>query len=190
MKKLRPFYPADQLQAMYGGVYDPNRWPEHTLRLQRTGEIVQELVNRHDLRSIADFSCGDGSIVHGLKMFHDASFLMTDVGKGDPPIEDQVLTMPFTDLFICTETIEHLEAPWTVLEYAAMRARYVVLSTPLDEDPAIGNYEHYWSFTQWDVATLLHQSGFSEDQKFESLTRAGWTYEYQIWTARSKYFGA
>ena len=188
MRKLRPFYTPDELKAMYGATYDPNRWPEHTLRLERTRQIAQDLIYEHDLRNVADYSCGDGTLIRGLKMFNDAGYEATDVGKGDPPIEEMVLTMPFTDLFICTETIEHLEAPWTVLEWVARRARYIVLSTPLDESPDIGNYEHYWSFTEWDVATILAQSGFSEDQKFEALTKAAWTYTYQIWTARSKFF--
>ena len=188
MKKLRPFHTHEELKRIYGGVYDPNRWPEHRRRIARTIEIAQDLVNLTDARSVADYSCGDGSVTNGLKLWHDGSIEATDIGKGDPPIDELVTVMPYVDLFICTETIEHLEAPWTVLEYVARRAKYILLSTPLDESVTIGNYEHYWSFTQWDVATILAQSGFSVDQKMERLTDWDWTYEYQIWTAGSEHF--
>lgn len=185
MKKLRPFYSTDTVKAMYGGVYDPHRWPEHQERIARTIAITNDLIVAHDLDSVADYSCGDKSIADGLRGVR--SWDLTDVGQGDPPIEEQVQTMPYVHLFVCTETIEHLEAPWTVLEYVALRARWLVLSTPLDESPAIGNYEHYWSFTQWDIATILDQSGFVDATMYH-ITEAGWTYEYQLWTARSKHF--
>lgn len=187
MKKLRPFHTADQLKQLYGGVYDPNRWPEHRRRIARTIEIAQDIINMHDVVTIADYSCGDGAVTNGLVISRQGSIEATDVGKGDPPIEQMVETMPYVDLFICTETIEHLEAPWTVLEWIATKAKRILLSTPLDESVMIGNYEHYWSFTQWDVSTILAQSGFSEDQKMERLTDWDWTYEYQIWTAGSAY---
>lgn len=187
MKKLRPFWSADKLRELYAHEHNPDAWPEHGARIARTIEIAQDVINREDVRNIADYSCGSCRIIDGLKMWNAASYDISDVQRGDPSIEERVLTMPYTDLFLCTETIEHLESPWTVLEYIAMRTKWLVLSTPLDEDPNIGNYEHYWSFTQWDIATILDQSGFI-DCKFEALgPMPGWTYTYQIWTARSRY---
>ncbi len=78
-------------------------------------------------------------------------------------------------------TIEHLEAPWTVIERIAEKSKWILLSTPLDEDPAIGNYEHYWSFTEQDVTQMLAAAGFGQ-LRCTHLQNDGWTYTYQVWT--------
>lgn len=176
VRKLRRFWSAEKLRELYGHQYDPHHWPEHSLRIQRTTEIAQRLIDEHGLKTCADLSAGDRSIPSGLRN-------LTSLNTADGNIEEDVVSLADVDLFICTETIEHLEAPWTVLEEIASRAKWLVLSTPIDEHPAVGNYEHYWSFTVQDIHDMLTQSLF-RDLHCEILTRAEWTYTYQIWTAR------
>jgi hypothetical protein len=176
--KLRRFYTPEKIAEIYGARYNPHRWPEHTLRIQRTIEIAQGLIDLYGLETCADLSAGDNSIPDGL---HGLRSLQTSDGSIEDDLELVVVPV---DLFICTETIEHLEAPWTVLERIAEVARFVVVSTPLDEAPMIGNYEHYWSFTETDVRDMLLNAGFV-DLAVEHLHQAFWTYTYQIWTGRS-----
>jgi hypothetical protein len=130
---------------------------------------------------VTDLSCGDGAIANGLT---GVELVLGDYSINGS-IEHNVLTTPNTDLWIISETVEHLEAPWTVLENIATRTKWIVLTTPDDEQIEIGNYEHYWSFTQRDINDILAQAGFV-DRKCEILTNAGWTYQYQIWTAKSE----
>ena len=178
MIKLRRFYSPEKIAEIYGARYNPHRWPEHTLRIQRTIEIAQGLIDLYGLETCADLSAGDNSITDGL---HGLRLVQAD--DGDIEADLAAMTEP-VDLFICTETIEHLEAPWTVLERIAEVARFIVVSTPLDEAPMIGNYEHYWSFTETDVRDMLLNAEFV-DLAVEHLHRAYWTYTYQIWTGRS-----
>lgn len=168
---------------MYAHTYDGARWPEHQERIRQTIIVAQRLIDDHKLTTVTDLSAGNGAIVGGLE---DVVKRFSDISVAGNGIELEVLTAEPVDLWILTETIEHLEAPWTVLEQIARRTRWIVLSTPLDEDPKIGNYEHYWSFTQGDVADLLAQSGFT-DATFDAITAPGWTYTYQLWTARGSY---
>jgi hypothetical protein len=186
VKKLRPFYESAQLAEIYAHPYDHTKWREHVERVRVTMEIAQRVIDTHGLRSVVDLSCGDGAVAGGLRLPFGGTIEMSDFTTNGVPIEQSVLKIPAVDLFLCNETVEHLEAPWTVLEHIARVTKFLVLSCPLDEDPAIGNYEHYWSFTQEDIASLLIQSGFVDTAGTE-LTQDGWTYTYQIWTARSTY---
>ena len=174
--KQRRFHAPEALAEIYANPYDPHRWPEHSIRITCTTDIAQRVIDEHGLKTVADLSCGDGSIAKKLSVM--PSFL------SDGQIEIDIDLIDPVDLFIFTETMEHLEAPWTILEKIAMKTKWIVLSTPLDEDPAIGNYEHYWSFTETDVHSILLQSGFV-DIDVAHLSQDGWTYTYQIWTARS-----
>lgn len=181
MKKLRRFYTPEELKNIYAGEHNPHRWPEHTERINLTRAIAQRLIDANRLKTVADLSCGDGSLVLGLENIRAQT--MCDI-HSHAPIEETVRLLESVDLFICTETIEHLEAPWTVLECVAPKTKYIVLSCPFEEDPAIGNYEHYWSFDASDVANMLMQAGFGALQS-NIISGEGWTYTYQIWTGMS-----
>ena len=182
MIKLRRFHTPEVLAEIYQHPYDPTRWVEHKTRIRRTIEITQALIDQHDLKSVADLSCGDCSIIGSLNIKSKITGDITNDRSIEDALRDRV--WPDVDLFICTETIEHLEAPWTVLERIAETTRWLVLSTPLDEDPAIGNYEHYWSFTQDDVQSMILTAGFV-DLELHVLAEPGWTYTYQLWTGRT-----
>lgn len=181
MRKLRPFYSETELRRMYEMPYKHTYWPEHIERVDQTTKIAQLLIDTHGLETVADLSCGDGAIVRGLERVSFSH--MCDYTHNGDGIEVTIKHLKPVDLFICTETIEHLEAPWTVLEHIAQRTKWLVLSTPLDEDTT-ENWEHYWSFTRDDVKTMLTQSGF--DFALPSiLAQPGWAYVYQIWIARA-----
>lgn len=174
MRKLRRFYSPSVEAAMYDHTYNSKRWPEHITRIEKTAAICQTLIDRYELKSVADLSCGDGSLIDKLSVHIKFA--------RDGNIMDDMELIGQSDLFICTETIEHLREPWTVLERIAEKTRWLVLSTPLDEERGIDNYEHYWAFTTDDVATMLHHANFHHIALFV-LQHETWNYRYQVWTA-------
>jgi hypothetical protein len=181
VRKLRRFHSADETRKLYATSYDHTHWAEHIERVIKTRKIAQDLIDTYALRTAADLSAGDRSLaseLQGLDMLETS-----DLSTGTNIVEG-LLTLSPVDLFICTETIEHLEAPWSVIELIAQRTNWLVLSTPLDEPAETGNWEHYWSFTKQDIENMLAQSGFT-DLSVSYLTRPAWTYIYQIWTART-----
>jgi 2-polyprenyl-3-methyl-5-hydroxy-6-metoxy-1,4-benzoquinol methylase len=187
VRKLRRFYTSEQRAELYSKVFDPARWPEHVERIERTIRIIQSYVVDEmdgDSGIVVDLSCGDGSIAHTLRTTsrHVHAVDLTD----GPDMLDTLRAWNEepADLFICTETIEHLEAPWTALELIAQHTRHLVLSTPLDE-PDQGNWEHYWSFSLRDVYDLLTQAGFTDLERLV-LSGRGWHYNYQVWLGRTE----
>lgn len=183
MRKLRRFYDPAELKRIYAETYDPTRWDEHVRRIDHTQVIASRLVERERLLTGADLSCGDASIIRSLGLI---DIVTNDITSSGLSINEVVRDIAPVDLFICTETIEHLEAPWTVLERIAERTKWLILSTPLDEDAAIGNWEHYWSFELIDVRQMLNDAGFT-DLRCTIISELGWTYAYQLWIARSRY---
>jgi hypothetical protein len=178
MRKLRRFYTPAEIKELYGSSWTSGRWPEHTARIVQTRHIGRQLVVEHGLKTGADLSCGDGFIIGNLGL---ERIVTNDVTMGRSIEETVTQLLDPVDLFVCTETIEHLEAPWTVIERIAEKTKWILLSTPLDEDPAIDNYEHYWSFTEQDVTQMLAAAGFGQ-LRCTHLQNDDWTYTYQVWT--------
>lgn len=183
VRKLRRFHDAETLKRIYDHMYNPNVWPEHKQRIETTAAVANQLIADLGLKTCADYSAGNRALalrLRGLTMLDTCDYF------GSGRMEERIDEMEPVDLYLCTETIEHLEAPWTVLEKLATKARQLVLSTPLDENPKIGNYEHYWSFTEEDVEQMLWQSGWAPHPGCPTiLFQKSWTYTYQIWTAKS-----
>lgn len=181
MRKLRRFHDAAELRRIYEHKYNSSAWPEHVRRVTFTRNLIQGLITEHGLTTMADLSCGDAEVTStltGLTHRHLRDF--TDHGEDILSLLNGVLDP--VDLFVCTETIEHLEAPWTVLERIREKTKWLVLSCPNDEKNA-ENWEHYWSFEQDDVRDMLTQAGFT-DLECTGLWEPGWNYDYQIWMAR------
>lgn len=181
MRKLRRFHSETELKRIYAEKYESSKWQEHVRRIEFTRNITQELITEHGLTTLADLSCGDGEVTRTLRgLTHQH---LRDYTDHHEDILSLLTALPRpVDLFVCTETIEHLEAPWTVIEKIAEKTKWLVLSCPNDER-GDGNWEHYWSFDQNDVLDMLSHAGFTEP-KYHALWEPGWYYDYQIWTAR------
>jgi 2-polyprenyl-3-methyl-5-hydroxy-6-metoxy-1,4-benzoquinol methylase len=87
------------------------------------------------------------------------------------------------DLFICSETLEHLDDPVEVLKQIRQKTKYLLLSTPharFDDN----NLEHYWAWDKDGIAELLAQADF-EPIQFHLLELADdYYYDYQIWVCQ------
>jgi hypothetical protein len=136
----------------------------HDLRVQLTIALGRAVQAREGLHSIADLSAGNGAIGEALmpEWGTEASpgtvLFLGDIAPGYPitgPIEETVQQLDRIDLFVCSETLEHLDDPAQVLRDIRTRARWLLYSTPVHLDVAEvtdENPEHLW---QWDVIGVL-----------------------------------
>lgn len=182
-QRLRPAYTDDQLAALYRTPHDHRRWPDHHLRVDVTIAVARWMADNR-VQSAADLSCGNGAVLDAVpaeeKHFGD----LAPGYEHEGPIEKTIKDLPNVGLFVCSETIEHLDAPELVLGQIRDRARMLVLSTPVDAwDDA--NPEHYWAWSREDVEGMLTAAGW----RLHVYTTAdfrpmGLPYGFGIWGVR------
>lgn len=192
-RQLRPFYSPEDLAGVYDHVYEHQKWPDHIERVGRTVDVALALTKGHDCFTRGmDLSCGDGAILRSVMALGGVSEAwygdlvpaehLNYVGR----IEDttnQALAIfgeQSVDLFICSETLEHVEDPDYIIRQVRRLARFAIFTTPIDETEAQGNQEHYWAWGVEDVEQMLRDGGFTdlEMTRFDSFF-----YNFQIWTA-------
>lgn len=175
-RQLRPFYTPEELKRVYAQPHDHTRWRDHEVRVMST----LAMTDLWAVDSVADLSCGNGWIIDRVR-FARKKF------KGDfapgyeltGPIEETIHKIPNVDLYICSETIEHLEDPDEVLRLIREKTSHLVLSTPIGESDD-GNPEHYWGWDEDDVHDMIKDAGFAVDAH-TTLRLCHYTYDFQIW---------
>lgn len=187
IKRLRPSYTPEELAQVYTTPYDHTKWPDHVQRVEFTREFVKEIITERDICTVADLSCGDGAIPLGLPLLRDdmvlGDFFPTDNTQIHGAIEETVLSIPDVDLFICSETLEHVDDPLDLLDKIRNKADTLVLSTPLGEVDD-GNPEHYWGWDLDGIELLLEESGWWPDRSVLFVPDVPDVYyTYQIWMA-------
>lgn len=159
--RLRPAMTAAELAAVYAVPHDHTRFPDHLPRVDCTISLARALCRATAAApsAVADLSCGDAAIARALD---PVAPILGDLAPGYPltgPIEETITTIGHVELFVLSETLEHLDNPDKVLAQVREHARLLIMSTPLAEF-ASTNPEHYWA---WD-----------QDGVREMLTRARW----------------
>ncbi len=160
---------------------------DHRLYGRGHAERVQatiDLINQHGpVGSVADLSCGNGAIVAGIQPSPTVKIL-GDYAPGWPitgPIEDTIFGLPHVDLFVCSETLEHLDDPDRVLWCIRETTAGLVVSTPID-CWADSNAEHLWAWSAEDAAAMLVDAGFTPRwQTMVDSREYGEPYCYGIW---------
>lgn len=156
--RLRPAHDAATLAKIYATPHNHTAWLDHKIRVAVTAQFTHVLAGK--VGSAADLSCGDATIIDAL-----------DVGtryRGDfapgydlcGPIDETIEQIPVVDLFICCETIEHIDDPDPTLKLIRAKAKTLVLSTPVDAF-SDHNPEHYWAFSRQGVEDMLGAAGFT-----------------------------
>lgn len=160
---------------MYARPHDHRQFPDHDARVNATVAVGLSLVGA-GLASGADLSCGNGVILAALpvdvKLFGDLAPGYEFTG----PIDDTLTQIPDVDLFVCCETVEHLDDPDTTIKTIGTKAGRLLLSTPVDAW-GDGNPEHYWAWDREAVEEMLTAAGFKV-----SAYREVWpSYKFGIW---------
>ena len=176
--RLRGAYSPEQLADLYSIPHEHSTWPDHRARVRATIALARYF---EDVRSIADLSAGDAVIINALKIekkfIGDFAPAYEFVGG----LEKTIHEIPFVDLFICSETIEHVDDPDAVLRLIRAKCKYLVLSTPDGEDNP-GNPQHYWGWNKEDMHEMLVSAGFTPViYTGLEFTDPGLIYDYQIW---------
>lgn len=191
----RPKYSDAELKELYATPHDHTRWPDHISRVEKTIEVGLKLLGGAFIENIADLSCGDAHIAGKLQVAvwkqHDEAphLVLGDYAPGyqfEGPIEETIDQIPHVDLFIFSESAEHLDNPDEVLAKIRLKADMLLMSTPNCSWPD-PNPEHYWSYDSEAVRQMLKWAGWLptiEDESYH-IQDDGQPlgYRYQIWAA-------
>lgn len=159
-RRLRPAHSPGELARIYATPHDHRRWRDHHLRVNATIEVARWVADCDGKVShAADLSCGNGAVLRAVPA---AVRYFGDLAPGyeyTGPIEDTIRQIPPVDIFVCAETLEHLDDPGTVLAAIRAKTRMLILSTPMDawDDD---NPEHYWAWSRTDVEEMAAAAGF------------------------------
>ena len=134
-----------------------------------------------EAKSVADLSCGNGAIAKALNI---EKTILGDYAEGyqySGSLEVNLKKIENVDLYICSESIEHVEDPGLVLSSIRGKSQTLVLSTPIDAWHDT-NEEHYWAWSRKYVEMLLKNVGWTPDV-FVMLdtTVFGEPYIYGMW---------
>lgn len=176
-RQLRPFYEDDDLYEVYSTQYDHTKWREHCERVRYTASILRQMAPT----SIADLSCGDAGIVKTAQLTYMAQ--LGDITPGwdhRGPLERTIADITPVDVFILSETLEHLRDPDLALRLIRTKVSRLLLTTPIDDEDD-DNWEHYWSWNIDDVGEMLGQAGWVGDVHSYRPSGADVVHTYQVW---------
>lgn len=182
IKRVRPKYTDIQLKEIYARPHDSRFWHDHSIRVSQTSELAKWIASNEDVNTVGDLSCGNALIAKSIPC---VKIYLGDFAPGyryEGPIEKTIKDIPHVDLFILSETLEHLDNPQFVLDRIREKTKYIVLSTPdnAGDDP---NPEHYWSWNMNDVKVMLYKAGF-EVFVSNQLRLKDYLYDFMILGAR------
>lgn len=177
IKRLRDLPDMD---VTYPEPHDHRRYGMgHHVRVEFTKVLARSVLERGD--TVADLSCGNGAIALDLADFGAADIVLGDYAPAPNylftgRLEDTLPAMGHVNLYICSETLEHLDSPPAALALMRGKADKLVLSTPLDcWDDANG--EHLWAWNRDGVESLLVAAGWTPT-RFATLDSRVWREPY------------
>lgn len=189
-QRLRPAHSPEKLAELYAKPHEHERYPDHVLRVRETLTLIGEMFPDGVHGTVADLSCGDAAIADGLAtpQGRPSWVYLGDIAPGyqfHGPIEETIWQIPPVDLFLCCETLEHLDDPDKVLARIRLKATALVLSTP-DCEANDANIEHYWRWDWGGVNDMLLATSW-EPVISRTITwrdENNWPWSYQIWGCR------
>ena len=180
--RTRPAYTPEELAVVYGEANDDSHFPAHVQRIAHTIELARRF---GPVSSVGDLSCGAKPLI--AEGVDAEKRYLGDFAPGHEfcgPIEQTLEEMPYVDMFVFSETIEHLDDPDHVLALIRPKTDVLILSTPLIADAERDdNAQHYWNFGKEDIEEMLLAAGFDPVEYAEFDDRP-WSYRWQIWGCR------
>ena len=167
---------------MYPAPHDHRVFTDHLYRVGVTTAIASQMC-WYGCR-VADLSCGDATIAYALRDQWNADLQIGDVAVGYPlhgPIEETIAQIEPVDLFICSETLEHVADPDGLLSAIRLKSKQLVLSTPEGEEDS-SNPQHIWGWDSAEVRAMLERAGFvPKIYNLLDLRLSRFQYAFQIW---------
>jgi 2-polyprenyl-3-methyl-5-hydroxy-6-metoxy-1,4-benzoquinol methylase len=183
-RQLRPFHTAEELAKIYKKPHEHSGWLDHRYRVEISIGICRVLARSGGI--IVDLSAGDGAIARGVARqapgdyeTYLGDFALNRAFQIQGPIEKTLDEAPPADLFICSETLEHVENPDTLLRRIRFKNDKLFLSTPVGEK-ATHNVEHYWGWDQEAIQEMLEYAGWRVVINSE-MSMPGFEYTFQFW---------
>lgn len=181
IKRLRPKWSDEELAKIYSIPHDHKRFGRgHGIRVEVTQNILRDMAREIGVISAADLSCGNGAILEILNV----KKYLGDYAPGykyTGPLEKTIHEIPNVDVYVCSETLEHLDDPGYGLKLIREKSRGLVLSTPIEKWDD-NNDEHYWAYDREGVEELMKQAGWTPNIfLFLDTTVFGEPYKYGIW---------
>lgn len=184
--QLRPFYEPHELAKVYSKQYLHSEWADHIERVLYTSALIDAFAGQHQMRYVADLSCGDGAILRHSRHPWERTVLGDLVsGDGITRVGPLHMTLPSlqhspVDLYVCSETLEHVEDPLETLRLIRKITTHMVLTTPCgeitDENP-----QHYWGWDEDGLDELLAEAGFTHRVSHLFTPTTVEYYTFQIW---------
>lgn len=182
--RLRAAYSAQQLEEIYSRPYDHTKWEDHKIRVSATIHAARWLRDYAKVKTAADLSCGDGTILRELHLPREnctySDFVHVANHDLHGPIEHTIHQAPTADMLILSETLEHLNNPFEILTEARIKYRTLILTTP-EGETGTNNPEHYWGWDRDDIRGMLDDAGFNPITSTILHTDVPGAYTYQIW---------
>jgi len=186
-ERLREMPTSEELATMYRSPHDHRLYGDgHSLRVHATIGVAKWLAASRNARTLADLSCGNAEIARAVSLMGMAIPVLGDFAPGfqlTGPIEETIEAIHPVDLFICSETVEHLDDPDAVLARIRTKARLLILTTPIGEGPG-GNPEHIWGWSQEAVGEMLAAAGWTTLARADlQISSVGPIegYNYMVW---------
>lgn len=189
-RRLRPKYTEEQLGKLYSVPHDHRNWWDHKVRVDMTIALGKFATVPTVNGNVVDLSCGNGTIAIELARHFGAMAWLGDYARNPAyhftgPLEKTLDLLPvMADLYVCSETIEHLDDPDAALRKIRENAQYLLLSTPIGET-GTDNPEHYWGWDCEAVGEMLEREGWTPVLASNLLfADPNLPYNYQIWLCK------
>lgn len=184
VERVRPKWSDEELATIYSEPHDHRLYGRgHSERVTRMSQMAHAL---GPVETGADLSCGNGVVLDAVEVTGHRYF--GDYAAGyefTGPIETTIDQIPNVDLFVCGETIEHLDDPPAVLKQIREKSKFLVLSTPL-EAWGDSNSQHYWAWDCAAVSSMLIDAGWDHMIEYDEVDSReyGEPYLYGVWSLR------
>jgi hypothetical protein len=192
-KRVHETYSSSEFLALYSEPWEqaptnhphlencPNAWVYWDLMIS-VGKSFR------DVSSIADLSCGDATIARVLGEHYGVEPVLGDFAPGYEYtgfLSSTVPQLEVVDLYVCTNTVEHLDDPDSDLKLIREHCREMLCSTPVEEwdEPSGG---HYWAWDREGVEEMLRRAGFRVSAYVELDLTPFWNphCKHGIWACR------
>ena len=176
----------DRVSELYPVAHDHRLFGRgHGERVAAAIEMAREYVSGVHRPVGADLSCGNGEILRQLplwgRIYGDIAPTGGPVDRMVGPIEQTLDKIPYVDLFVLSETLEHLIDPYAVVARIMPEAGALLVTTPIDcwDDD---NPEHLWAWNREGVEYIAECGGFRADRytEVDSIVY-GERYKYGVW---------